>query len=282
MLTLSANDIPVQLTAIPHAPKTLYLLGDTLEDLLSRPRVAIVGSRKITPYGKSVTQKLAGDLAARGVVIVSGLAFGVDAIAHQAALDAGGLTMAVLPSSVNTVYPSTHRQLAKRIVVQGGVLLSEYNEVMRSYKTNFVERNRLVSGISDALLVTEAAEKSGTMHTARFAKQQGRPVFAVPGNITSPLSAGTNHLIKHGAQLVTDTAEILKGLGITQETSKTALRSEDPYEQTLLTLMQAGVTDGGEMLAKSNLTAPQYSQAITMLEIKGMLAPLGNNHWRLL
>ena len=281
MLTLTKDTIPEPLATIPHAPQTLYVAGENLDALLARPRVAIVGSRKVSAYGRGATKQFAHDLATRGVVVVSGLALGVDAIAHQAALDAGGLTLAVLPSSVEKVYPSSHRQLAERIIANGGALISEYAVGSEAFKTRFIERNRLVSGISDALLVTEAAEKSGTMHTARFAISQGRPVFAVPGNITSPLSAGTNHLIKHGAHLVTDATDILKALGLSHHQSQTNLRSEDPYEQAILAALQAGVTDGGELLMKSRLTAPQYAQAMTMLEIKGMVSPAGNNHWML-
>jgi DNA processing protein len=282
MLTLTENSIPEVLRMIPTPPKILYALGDNLENILSRPRVAIVGSRKVTPYGKNVTQQLAGDLAARGVVVVSGLAFGVDAVAHQAALDAGGITMAILPSGVNRVYPSAHQQLADRIVKQGGVLLSEYPDGSIGYKTKFVARNRLVSGISDALLVTEAMSKSGTMHTAAFAHKQGRPVFAVPGNITSPLSAGTNHLIKHGAQLVTEASDILRALGIHHEVASAQIHSNDPREQSIIELLQSGTTDGGDLFAQCNLSVAEFSQVITMLEIKDIVKPLGNNQWALL
>src|SRR4051812_6178076 len=133
----------------------LYVQSESLEDILARPRIAIVGSRKVTPYGKAVTARLAGELAEQGIVIVSGLAYGVDAVAHRAALEAGGLTLAVLPSSLDDIYPRAHRGLAEQIMAGGGALISEYGPGPPAYKWNFIERNRIVSGISDALLITE-------------------------------------------------------------------------------------------------------------------------------
>lgn len=281
MLTLTDTQIPKPLQIIPNPPKTLYVMSDSLEDLLSRPRVAIVGSRKVTPYGRGVTKQFASELASKGIVIVSGLAFGVDAIAHQAALDAGGQTLAVLPSGISRVYPSSHQQLANNIVRQGGALISEYQDGDKSYPGNFVSRNRLVSGISDVLLVTEAATHSGTMHTANFASQQGKIVFAVPGNITSPLSSGTNNLIKNGAKLITESADILKALGISGKKLTNNIKSNNPKEQAIIDLLQSGITDGGELLFGSKLNAQQFAQTMTMLEIKGIITPTGNNHWSL-
>ncbi len=260
------------------------MLGQDMAEIMARPRVAIVGSRKVTAYGRSVTEKLASELAAQGIVIVSGLALGVDSIAHKAALDAGGITVAVLPSSLSAIYPSAHRQLAKRIVNEGGALISEYPDGTESFKQNFIERNRLVSGLSDAVLITEAAQGSGTLHTARFAKQQGRPVLAVPGNITSPMSYGTNYLIKQGATVVTDSKDILDILGFATRKSHTSvapLIRENPNEQHVLELIISGVHDGGELLEKSNLDVVVFNQTLTMLEITGAVKNQGNNQWML-
>lgn len=279
MLTLTKSDIPTLLQEIPDPPTCLYVRGDTLEDILQKPRIAIVGSRKVTPYGKHITQLFASELAKRGVVIVSGLALGVDSIAHAAALDAGGVTMAVLPGSVTNIYPRTHQQLADRMVAQGGVLLSEYQTGAPTFPFNFVHRNRLVSGISSALLVTEAAAHSGTMHTAQFAQEQGRQVFAMPGPITNPQSAGTNALIQRGAQLVTDADQILAALGITKQSRATLLMRDSPDEQVLIDLLQSGISDGGELLAQSGFSAAKFAQVMTMLEIEGVIKPIGNNHW---
>ncbi|HLZ14394.1 MAG TPA: DNA-processing protein DprA, partial [Candidatus Saccharimonadales bacterium] len=204
--------------------------------------MTIVGSRKLSAYGKAVTTLLATELARSGVVVVSGLAIGVDAIAHRAALDAGGLTIAVLPSSICDIYPASHTGLARQIVAQGGALVSEYPGGSRTYPGNFVARNRIASGLGDALLITEAAEKSGTLHTANFALEQGKPVLAVPGNITSPTSVGTNNLIKTGATPVTSVDDIFHILGM-QCAGPDSKRytSSNPHEQTLLDLLQTGV-----------------------------------------
>src|SRR5687767_2661656 len=160
-LTLTSSDFPEVLRHIPQPPKELFVAGGQLSELLKRPLVTVVGSRKVSAYGKTVTTKLAGELARAGVVIVSGLAIGVDAIAHRAALEAGGLTIAVLPGSLDDIYPSSHYQLAMRIIEQGGALLTEYPPGTRTYPGNFIARNRLASGLSQAVLITEAAEKSG-------------------------------------------------------------------------------------------------------------------------
>jgi DNA processing protein len=258
--------------------KRLFVKSDNLEDILSRPRVAIVGSRKVTPYGRAVTAKLAGELAEQGIVIVSGLAYGVDAIAHRAVLEKGGLTIAVLPSSLDDIYPRAHRGLAEQIVQGGGALLSEYQPGTPAYKWNFIERNRIVSGIADVLLITEAATNSGTMHTARFALEQGKDVLCVPGNIMSPTSEGTNNLIKTGATLVSSTEDILNVLGL-KPASKKVVTGSTPEEQRLLDLLGENVMDGNQLLESSELALEKYNQALVMLEITGKIRNVGNNQW---
>lgn len=260
------------------AVDTLYIRSDNLGDLLSRPRVAIVGSRRVTPYGQAVTSEFAGKLARQGVVIVSGLAFGVDAIAHRAALEAGGLTIAVLPGPVETPYPSSHTGLARQILEQGGALISEYPGGAIAYKNRFVERNRIVSGMSDALLITEAAVDSGTMHTARFALEQGKDVLTIPGNITSPLSAGTNNLIKAGAMPATSVDDVFAVLGL-QSPTRTIRKGGTAHEQTILDLLVSNVRDGSELLARAALPVDQFNQTLTMMEITGKIRALGNNQW---
>lgn len=280
-ISLSASEIPEVLQGIPDAPKELFLLG-SLNETMARPRIAIVGSRKVTAYGRSVTQQFAGELAAQGVAIISGLALGVDGIAHKAALEAGGITTAVLPTGLDKIYPSTHRQLAQQIVAQDGALLTEYKDGTRGYKGNFIARNRLVSGLSDAVLITEAAEKSGTMHTAAFAIKQGRKVLVVPGNITSPQSAGTNNLLKAGAAAVTSPSDVLIALGVSLKSkARTRPTSNDPHEQAILDLLYEGVTDAAELHEKSGLNVELFNQTLTMLEISGQITSLGNNHWSL-
>jgi DNA processing protein len=275
---MSMETYAASFTGIMPAVERLFVCSSNLDDLMSRPKVAIVGSRRITPYGNQVTADFAGKLAGQGVVIVSGLAYGVDAVAHRAALEAGGLTIAVLPSSVETPYPAAHRGLAASIVQGGGALLSEYPAGTTSWKSNFVERNRIVSGMSDVLLITEAAVNSGTMHTARFALEQGKDVFAVPGNITSPTSTGTNNLLKSGAMPATSVDDILHVLGLQPGTVK-QVKGGNIVEQCILDLLADDVSEGNAILERSQLPADQFAQALTMLEITGKIRALGNNHW---
>jgi DNA processing protein len=280
---LSTSVVPNKLRNIPDPPSQLFVKGCSVKVLLDRPCVTIVGSRKVSAYGKAVTSALAGDLARAGVLIISGLALGVDSIAHTAALDAGGLTLAVLPSPLQQIYPASHQHLAERIIKQGGALVSEYPAGAPVYRLNFVERNRIASGLCDALLITEAAAKSGTLHTANFALEQGKAVLAVPGNITSPNSVGTNNLIKTGATPVTSADDVLQALGL--ETGKTRKRpptGETPHEQLLIDLLASGVSDGAGLLHTSQLSVTHFNQALTMLEIRGIVRALGANRWALL
>lgn len=282
-LTPYNSAYPRLLATIATPPAELFYLSQTPpEEFWQRPKVAIVGSRKVSAYGRSVTHKLAFELARAGVVIISGLALGVDAIAHRAALEAGGLTIAVLPSSIEKIYPASHHNLARQIVQQHGALITEYTAgSIMAFKSNFIARNRIVSGLSDGLLITEAAEKSGTLHTARFALEQGREVLVVPGNITSPTSAGTNNLIKSGASVVTSADDVLFALGVSQSLERTSgtIQGANEQEQAILDALISGITDADELLIKSHLDAITFGQSLTMLEICGKIRPLGNNQW---
>lgn len=266
---------------IRPAIEKLHILSDNLDDLMSRPKVAIVGSRKITPYGSQVTAQFASELARAGVVIVSGLAYGVDVCAHKAALDAGGLTIAVLPSGLDTIYPRVHYNLAMQIVGQGGALITEYDAGTPAFKWNCIKRNCIVSGMSDVLLITEAAINSGTMHTARFALEQGKDVLTVPGNITSPTSAGTNHLIKVGANPALCPEDVLNILGIKPMESKPKIKAANPQEQCILSLLEDNVSDGSELLTRAALPVEIFNQTLAMMEITGKVRSLGNDSWTL-
>lgn len=258
-------------------PDQLFYIGDLLP-LLNMNRLAVIGSRRVTTYGKAVTQRLVREVAEQGVVIISGLALGVDSIAHQAALEAGGLTIAVLPAGLDDICPHSHQQLAKRILDQGGALISEYPFGTPPIRPNFVARNRIVSGLSQSVLITEAAVKSGTIHTANFALEQGRSVMAVPGNITSELSSGTNNLIKAGATPVTDASDICATLGI-EGSQTTSVRAQNEEEAVILKLLCQGITEGQELLLRSALQVPIFNQTLTMLEITGRIRPLGADRW---
>lgn len=244
--------------------------------------VAIVGTRKPTPYGKEVTFNLAYNLAKRGVIIVSGLAFGVDAIAHRGAMEAGGTTIAILPSGLENIYPGTHRKLAEQIVEKGGALISEYESSVCPQKYQFLARNRIVSGLTDAVIITEAGERSGTLSTTNHALDQNKEVFAVPGNITSMLSVGPNRLIQQGAQPLLSADDVLEVIAphLLQPQTTLALGS-NPAETKIIELLQRGVRKGNELQQQSGLSASTFASTLTLLELNGIIHNLSANQWSL-
>lgn len=281
-LMLKNSSYPDNLRHIPSPPKQLYWTGVDPKEWLGLPKVAIVGSRKATAYGLEVTKRLSGELASHGVVIISGLAYGIDYMAHKAALDANGLTVAVLPTGLDTVYPAAHQNIAKQIC-EHGALISEYPKGAISYKQNFIARNRIVSGLCDVLLITEAAANSGSLHTASFALEQGKTVMAVPGNINSPSSQGTNNLIKSGALPATNLEDIFFALGITPKKIKASRTFRGTPEQELVfRLIKEGVQDQETLTSKAKLDGPAVMGALTILELSGFIRPAGNGHWILI
>jgi DNA processing protein len=276
---LSDEAYPESLRQIDSPPQAINVRGAPLETWLDRPKVAIVGSRKASPYGKLVTDELATGLARRGVVIISGLALGIDAIAHRATLACGGTTVAILPTPLNQIYPASHLGLAADIVARSGSLISEYESDSEVFKVNFIARNRIVSGLADILLITEAAAASGTMHTARFALGQGKTVMAVPGNINQDGSQGTNNLIKSGAVPVTELGDILFALGIPINHEAPLDRLMSELQTTILRLINEGLADQEDLAERINLTPYQLSSELTMMEIAGTIRPLGAGRW---
>ena len=267
---------------IAHAPETLYYIGTLPTE--RRPTLAIVGTRRPTKYGVEVTTRFASALAGRGIVIVSGLALGVDALAHRSALEAGGTTLAVLANPLPRIQPTTNRQLGEQIVANGGAIISEHQEG-DDYKFgiwSFPQRNRIVAGISDAILITEASARSGTMGTAMYALEQGKDVFVIPGNITSPMSAGCNALIKQGAIPVTDPEDIIAIMlpHTKSEQGKLPLGATE-IEQQIIAELQAGVRDADEIQRHTTIAPIELSTALTMLEISGTVRSLGANQWTL-
>ena len=280
MITLSTSEIPIELKRLHTPPEKLYLSDNNLGELLAQPRLAVVGSRKVTAYGRAVTSNLSSSLASRGVVIVSGLALGVDSIAHSNCLQSKGKTIAVLPAGLDRIYPTSHHRLARDIVKNNGLLVSEYPPKTEPMRHNFIARNRIIAGLAEGLLITEAAVSSGSLHTARFALELGIPVFAVPGPITNPMSEGTNNLIKSGAIPVTSVEDILDEMGWQNiVATEDELSASSQEELVILKLIQSGVTDGAELLIRSNLEASKYNQTMTMLEITAKIRPLGTNQW---
>ncbi len=273
------KSIPKRLQQLADPPAQLYIKGP-LDTLLQRPCLAIVGSRAVSPYGRQITVMLAEAAARAGIVIISGLALGIDSIAHRAALKVEGNTIAVLPGGLKRIYPAAHQRLAEQIVTSGGALVSEYSGTTSPMKHQFIARNRLIAGLADAVLITEAAERSGSLHTAQFALEDGKDVLVVPGNITSQGSKGVNNLIKVGATPVTNTDDLLSYFGAKQPVQIT-LVGDNQEEQAILDLLQRGITSGAELLVNSKLSVAQFNQTLTMLEITGLIKPLGNDHWSL-
>lgn len=269
-----------KLSTIALVPKMLYFYGVLPQKPLRT--VAIVGARKHSAYGAEVAYALAYQLAQRGVVVLSGLAYGIDSVAHKGAVDAGGLTVAVLGTPIDQIYPARHVGLAKRIVEQGGCVLSEYAPGALYYpKTSFLARNRIISGLSNAVVVVEAAVRSGSLNTAMQALEQGRELFAVPGNITSPLSQGCNRLIQQGAMPLTGVADILQALSLPSGEEKTERRGDTVEEEQILQRLRAGEREGEAIVAQLDMTAELFNQTITLLEIKGLVQSLGANRWGL-
>ena len=272
------------LAHIANPPKSLCYMGKLPK--ANAPVVSIVGSRKPSAYGKEVTERLATELASAGCIIVSGLALGVDGIAQKAALEAGGTVVAVVPNELPDISPRTNYKLAMDIIKKGGAVISEWmkgdNKIVNRW--SFLERNRLVSGLADGIIITEATERSGTLNTASHALNQGRDLFVVPGNITSPLSAGCNNLLKQGAYLVTDANDILNIIApekLQKSSSPEMPLSSTPEEAIIIKLISSGIRDGDELQQNSGLSASDFATALTMLEINGVIKPLGANNWTL-
>lgn len=274
-----------RLASIANPPKSLCFMG--ILPTSDAPVVAIVGSRKPSAYGREVTEQLAGDLATAGCIIVSGLALGIDGIAQKAALEAGGTVIGVIPNELPDISPQTNYKLAMNIIKNDGAILSEWKKgdgkVVNRW--SFLERNRLVSGLADAVIITEATERSGTLNTAAHALSQGHDVFAVPGNITSPLSAGCNALLKQGALVATTATDILNVIAPSNARSATDQAviplGETPAENTIIDLLRTGLRDGDQLQQQSGLNPADFATALTMLEINGVIKPLGANNWTL-
>lgn len=274
--TISASGLPSEIMRLHKPPSRLFAQGNL--DLLHRhPRAGIVGARKFTSYGREVTVNIASALAREGVTIVSGLAIGVDSIAHKACLDNGGKTIAVLPSGLQNIYPASHYGLAKNIIGQNGLLVTEYPEKFRPHKVSFLERNRIIAALSDVLIITEAAVSSGSLNTANYALELGIPIMAVPGNITSPYSAGTNNIIKSGAYPLTDSSDVLSLLGI-EPSDKSAYIPESKPEQAIINTLKSGITSTNELLAGSKLDVSTAQTTLTLLEMKGIVSAQAG-HW---
>jgi len=281
VLTWESPDYPSLLREIYGAPPVLYVRGE----LLPRDEwaLAVVGTRRVTAYGREVTSWLAGELGRCGVTVVSGLARGADSVAHRAALEADGRTVAVLGSGLDVIYPAENRKLAQQIAAQGA-LVSDYPLGTKPEASNFPARNRIISGLALGTLITEAGMGSGALITADYALEQGREVFAVPGSILSRGSAGVNNLIQQGAKLVTSVQDILEELNLTMIADQQEAREVLPAnatESAVLGMLAAEPVHIDEIAQGANLPVAEVSATLTMMELKGMVRHAGGMQYAL-
>ena len=266
LLALGDPQYPELLASLDDAPGVLFVRGDTA--CLAAPQLAMVGARGASPEGQGSATRLARELAAAGFVITSGLARGVDAAAHEGALR-GGRTLAVLPGGPDRIYPARHRDLAERIITGGGALVTEFPPGIRPLRGSFPQRNRIISGLSLGTIVVEAAERSGSLVTARLAAEQGREVFAMPGPPRNPLARGSNRLLRDGAnwlESLEDVAEVFPEFHYLVSGTETGAR---PPADPLLRHFSSGRNTLDQLAARSGLTAAELAGRLTELEMRG-------------
>lgn len=267
---------PSRLKEIYDYPPILYVKGSLTP--ADEWCLAVVGTRRATVYGRQVTEEIVTDLARNNITIVSGLARGIDSIAHQAALEAGGRTIAALASGLDTIYPAENTSLARRII-ENGAIISEYPLGIKPKPDHFPRRNRILSGISLGTLVTEAGETSGALITANLALEQNRDVLAVPGSILSPASRGTNHLIQEGAKLVQNCQDILEELNLRAVAQQLEFKEIIPASETesvLLKKLSSEPVHIDEICTSVGLPVATVSSTLAMMELKGMIKSAGN------
>jgi DNA processing protein len=269
-LARSDRQFPELLRAIFDPPRELYLRGAGAAELLGSRSVAVVGARSSSAYGAQVARMLGRDLASAGIVVVSGLARGIDGEAHRGALEASGLTVGVLGCGIDRDYPASNASLSRRIE-ENGLVVSEYEPGVEPAPWRFPARNRIIAGLCAAVVVVEARERSGALITADFALDEGRDVFAVPGEITASLSAGTNALLKLGAIPLTSSDDVLDVLGVERPAASEAV-DVSPEAAMLLELVRDAPAGADELTARGVLEAGVVSVALTELELAGLVA----------
>ncbi|OGM98519.1 MAG: DNA protecting protein DprA [Candidatus Yanofskybacteria bacterium RIFCSPLOWO2_01_FULL_41_34] len=283
-IALDNKIYPKLLAQISDPPKILYSRGNI--SLLNSSCFAVVGTRKLTNYGKETAQQIVRGLANDGFTIVSGLALGIDAVVHQTTLDCGGKTIAVLGGGIGdkNIGPKTNFHLAQDILKNDGLLVSEYSDKDEIFALNFAIRDRIISGLSRGVLVIEADEKSGALITAKCALDQNRDVFAVPGSILSPKSAGPNFLIQSGAKLVMNAHDIIneyhENLQLFSEEKKNIL-IKNPTEEKIIDLLdEHGILFVDDIIRRSGMETSAISVSLSMLEIRGIIKNMGNGKYR--
>jgi DNA processing protein len=269
-LARSDARFPPRLKAIFDPPRSLYLRGSGEPELLGWRAVGVVGARSCSPYGAQVARMLGRELAAAGLVVVSGLARGIDGEAHRGALESGGPTVGVLGCGIDRDYPAANASLSRRME-DGGLVVSEYEAGVEPAPWRFPARNRIIAGLCEAVVIVEARERSGALITADFALEEGREVFAVPGEITSALSVGSNALLRMGATPLTGAGDVLEALGIERAE---AVADPDVSEaaKRVLGLVRDTPAVADELVARASLEAGAVSVALTELELAGLVA----------
>lgn len=281
IITFKDKDFPANLSNLPDSPAVLYCKGSITG--LDRSSVAIVGARKMTSYGKEVAENFSSVLAGFGVTIVSGLAHGIDTMAHKACLSVGGITVAVLGCGLDNIFPSENSILAAEIVKKGGALVSEYPLGYPPLPANFAVRNRIISGLSTCVLVVEGAEKSGTLLTANHAANQGKTVFAVPGQITSPLSGAPLFLLKNGAKIATEPKDILDELDLEVKVDREKMRKavpDNPMEEKIIECLETEPYYLDELVRITGNKTSEISARLTIMEMKGLVKNLGGGKYK--
>lgn len=279
VLTWEDDGYPKRLKEIDQPPPVLYVRGNLLPE--DDWAVAIVGTRRVTAYGRQVAENVSSFLVQNGITVISGMARGVDAIAHKAALENGGRSLAVLGSGVDYIYPPEHRKLAEEIM-KNGALISDYALGTPPESLNFPPRNRIISGLAQAVVIVEAGDRSGALITASFAADQGREVFAVPGNINAPQSRGTNRLIQQGAHPLVDPQEILEILNLTMVSHHQVARTmlpADATEAALLKTISQEPLHIDEICYHASMPIEKVAAALAMMELKGMVRQVGGMHY---
>jgi DNA processing protein len=292
LVDIDSDFYPILLREIKRAPPLLYVWGN--QKALSCPQIAIVGSRSPSAGGRSNAQKFASDLVQAGFVITSGLALGIDVAAHHGALEGEGETLAILGTGIDQIYPSRHRGIAERIVANGGALVTEFPVGIGALPSNFPQRNRIISGLSCGVLVVEAAIKSGSLITARYAIQQNRDVFAIPGSIQNPLSRGCHALIKDGAKLVESAEDIIEELHsmlafnkneintgkLQEQISRELVGTESIHEVLVMDRLGFDPVSFDTIAERTDLPAGELMACLLTMELKGLVANLGHRYAR--
>jgi len=279
VLTWQEAGYPRYLMQIDLPPPVLYVRGELCDE--DDWAVAVVGTRRMTKYGRQAAQDVAGILARNGITVVSGLARGIDSVAHRQSLESNGRTLAVLGCGIDRVYPPENRDLAEQISLQGAVI-TDYAPGTKPEASNFPARNRIISGLARAVVVVEAGSRSGALITASFAADQGREVLAIPGNIFTPSSKGTNRLIQQGAHPMLDPQDILELLNLEMinehRSARTAL-PEDATEAQLYHILGREALHVDEIRAQSNLPIEKVTATLTLMELKGIIRQVGAMHY---